>query len=428
MKQPLLFILIIFSSFPCFAKSNKEITHELIQLQKELNNHPDDINIAFNIANNYFLLGQYNKAIEWYEKVLERFPNCFAPLKYCGHAKRFQGNFEKAIEYYQKALDAKSQEAHAQYGLAESLLALGNFKDGWFYWESRYKRSKDTRNFEEKKWHQGMSFVNKKVLLRAEYGLGDTIQFIRYAQLLKKQQAIVIAEVQKPLVDLLRCCPFIDQVVSLSRFVNLPEFDIQIPMMSLPYVFFDQQPEIVDNTPYIFPKPELVSNWADKLTNTNFKIGICWDCAPHFDKLRPQLSKKVIKLQEFMSLLQLSQVSVYSLQKMHGTKQINQLPPAITLHTFDNDFDKTNGRFMDTAAVIANLDLVITVDTSLAHLAGAMGKPVWVLLPYVADWRWMTNRTDTPWYTSMRLFRQQEPGNWQQVFASVISELEINIL
>ncbi len=427
MKQQFLFILFIFSFFACFAQSKNEIIHELIQLQTELKDHPDDINIIFNIGNNYFLLGQYNKAIEWYEKVLLRFPQCFAPLKYCGHAKRFQGNPAEAITYYQKALETKPTEPHAQYGLAESLLALGNFKDGWRYWESRYKRGKDIRNFNEKKWTAGISFVNKRVLLRAEYGLGDTIQFTRYAQLLKKQNAYVIVEAQRPLVDLLQCCPFIDEVVPLSRFKNLPEFDIQIPIMSLPYVFFEQHSDVLDNTPYIFPKPELVSYWADQLkrvhNDTKFKIGICWDCAPQFDKLRPQLSKKVIALKEFIPLLQLPNVSVYSLQKMHGTKQIKQLPPNAILHTFNDDFDKKNGRFMDSAAVIANLDLVITVDTSVAHLAGAMGKPVWVLLPYVADWRWMTSRTDTPWYKSMKLFRQQEAGNWKQVLDSVIAEL-----
>ena len=271
----------------------------------------------------------------------------------------------------------------------------------------------------------GSSLDNKTILLHAEQGLGDTFQFVRYAQILKQRYAVkIILASQDPLIHLLRLCPYLDQVVSL--FERLPHHDVQVPLMSVPFILKTRLDSVPTPIPYLYSDTNLTRDFKNKLHGSAFKIGICWqgnsNYSTHF--LRTAVAAKSVQLQQFLPLLNLDNVMVYNLQKMTGEEQTDAIRNYKSFICFDKDFDGSHGRFMDTAAVMRNLDLMITVDTSIAHLAGGLGIPTWVLLPEPADWRWMINRTDTPWYPTMRLFRQPKTGDWESVIAEIVRELK----
>ena len=277
--------------------------------------------------------------------------------------------------------------------------------------------------------HEGRGIAHldgKTIFLHAEQGLGDTFQFIRYARIAKEKGGTVIAGVQKPLVKLLSLCPYIDKVVSLDE--KPPAFDLHAPLMSLPYILKTTIDSVPTDIPYLYADSELVEYWKKKQLSSdkNIKVGICWQGNNKYSTpmLRATVAFKSIDINKLNPLGAVPGVSIYSLQKTTGTDQLKTLAPEFMIHTFDDDFDESNGRFMDTAAVIKNLDLVITVDTSIGHLAAALGKPTWVILPNPPDWRWMLERDDTPWYPTMRLFRQPTPGDWESVIEVVAQELK----
>ena len=284
------------------------------------------------------------------------------------------------------------------------------------------------RSYPEPRW-DGSDLQGKTILIHAEQGLGDTFQFIRYAKLIKEKNGIVIAAVQKPLVTLMKNCKYIDRVISLDD--TPPHFDVHSPMLSLPYALKTQLETIPCEIPYLYANEKLVTDWKQKLAaDKNFKIGICWQGNDNYATplLRATVAQKSVHPKEFAPICQVPGVSVYSLQKTTGTDQLKDLPDTMRIITFDGDFDQSNGRFMDTAAVIKNLDLVITVDTSISHLASGLGVPTWIMLPNPADWRWMIDRTDSPWYPNVtRLFKQPTPGDWQSMIKEVAVELQKHI-
>lgn len=239
--------------------------------------------------------------------------------------------------------------------------------------------------------------------------------------MLKQRDAYVIVECQKPLVKLLQLCPYIDKVIQTGN--KLPKTDLQALIMSMPLIFNTVLETIPIYIPYLYADNQLVELWHEKIKyDTNFKIGICWQTDMHKNSSNAQAHKdslaKSIPLSLLAELSQLNNVTLYSLQKINGIEQLEVLPQHLPVISFDN-FDESHGPFMDTAALIKNLDLVITVDTSIAHLAGGLGTPTWILLPHQADWRWLLNRYDSPWYPTMRLFRQPEAGDWYTVMNSV---------
>ncbi|MCL4229871.1 hypothetical protein KJZ61_04275 [Candidatus Dependentiae bacterium] len=386
--------------------------------EKILQMDPEHIAAHFYLANECFALYRLEEASTHYRYLIHRYPQFTSALYNAALTSRYLGRMHEAQEYYATLLLNDPNNAHLHYGLAESLLTLGDFEQGFAEFEWRWKRDADTRNFAQQLWDGETSLEQKTILLRAEYGHGDTIQFIRYAQLLKNAGARVLVETPAPLVDLLSHCSYIDSVIPIGK--PLPEFDAQLPIMSLAHAFKTTQKTIPNIIPYLEPDQQLMQEWHTKLANDHtFKIGICWDPSPYFDSFHSPLSKKAVPLSLFYQLSHIPGVSLYSLQRINGTDQLQHIPQDMVVHEFGDDFDKTHGRFMDTAAVIPLLDLIITVDTSVAHLAGALGAQVWVLLPYVADWRWMQNTDSTPWYPTMRLFRQETPQNWEHVMDKV---------
>lgn len=399
----------------------------LAAYQRAITIKPNDLHAQFELGHLLHVQNDFYGAIEHYRASLTQNENNPTVLYNLGDAYRKVGNMKQARTCYEELLKHQPTNPHLQYGLAECCLMLGDYKTGFAAFEWRWRRAPDRRNFSENVWTGGNP-AGKTLLLRAEYGQGDTIQFIRYAQELKKQGATIIAEVQHSLVPLLSLCPYIDKLIiaaDQTERSQLPAHDAQLPIMSLPHLFGTTLETVPNATPYLHADKKLASEWRNKLSrDKKIKVGICWSVNPYFESFKSPLSQKGMPLAMFAELAQLENISLYSLQQIDGVDQLNNLPDGMMVHTFGEDFDKTHGRFMDTAAVIENLDLVITVDTSIAHLAGALNKPVWVLLPYVADWRWMQNRSDSPWYPTMRLFRQADAQNWRTVMQDVVRALK----
>jgi hypothetical protein len=303
-------------------------------------------------------------------------------------------------------------------------LLMGNFEQGWPEYEWRLKGTRELAqpNFPQPTW-DGSPLAGRSILLRTEQGLGDTLHFIRYAPLVKAQGGRVLVECTEPLLPLLSGCPGIDRLVPRSLEARVP-FDVQVPLLSLPHLLGTTLATVPANVPYLFADTQLLQQWRQELrAYSGFKIGIAWQCNPKLDQQRARVAQRSIPLVEFAPLGRLVGVSLFSLQRGAGTEQLPQVTSLFPITDLGSWIDEGGSAFMATAAVMKSLELVITCDTAIAHLAGALGVPVWVALPFAVDWRWLLHRDDSPWYPTMRLFRQSEPGDWTPVFERITGEV-----
>jgi tetratricopeptide (TPR) repeat protein len=329
------------------------------------------------------------------------------------------GRMDEAIVLYEKVLAHNQHHGQANLGIAQAYLAKGRLPEGFAKLEWRFTPPMPSTQEVKHYLDTHPNLHGKIFALRAEWGIGDTLQFMRYAKLLKDRGATVqFAPLHACLMPLLQCYKYFDSIIHPDSGVAICHYDV--PLMSLPYLFNTTQETIPHDVPYLEIPQSLVNEWKAKLPHdTTFKIGICW----HGNTIHDE--RKFIPLKKLMEIAHCKNVTIFSLQQKHGLEQIAQLPDATKLHQFDVSFDTEHGAFMDTAAVMKNLNLIITVDTSIAHLAGALGVPTWILLPEVAEWRWQQKRSDTSWYPTMRLFRQQHENNWDSVMDEVVSELNL---
>jgi tetratricopeptide (TPR) repeat protein len=334
-----------------------------------------------------------------------------------GVALRDTGNLTDAAAACQKALEISPGLAVARWNLALVRLLQGDLAGAWDDFESRWKCRSFTsprRGFTQPLWN-GEDLNGRTLLLHAEQGFGDTLQFIRYVPRVLAGGGKVILEVPPALYPLLKNLPGISQTIPLGG--EIPPFDLQCPLMSLALVFKTAIDTIPNAVPYLHADPQLIENWNSAIEpGRDLKVGLVWAGSPthrndHFRSM------------EFRHLAPLSAVNgvrFFTLQLGPASAQIQTQPNALPL----TDLTARLTDFAQTAALISNLDLVITVDTSLAHLAGARGKPVWLLLPFAPDWRWLRDRDDSPWYPTMRLFRQKQIGDWNEVVARVAENLK----
>jgi hypothetical protein len=254
-------------------------------------------------------------------------------------------------------------------------------------------------------------------LLHPEQGLGDTIQFVRYAPLVRQRGGVVLVECPPPLEKLLSRCPGIDRLVLQGT--PLPDFAYHLPFLSLPGVFHTTLETVPAAVPYLSAEPRRIEAWGKELADVaGFKIGIAWQGSPKYQGD----AHRSVPLKEFAPLASLSGVRLVSLQMGYGSEQLQQAGKDWNVLDFGERLD-ADGAFVDTAAVMAHLDVVITSDTAVAHLAGALGVPVWLALCTASDWRWLRGRDDSPWYPTMRLFRQTRWGDWPGVFERMAAEL-----
>jgi tetratricopeptide (TPR) repeat protein len=362
--------------------------------------------------------GRLVEAEECLRRALQLHPRHADAYSQLGNALAQQGKLDEALECYDRTLELKPDYPETHSNRAIVWLMQGDLERGWSEFEWRWKR-KDaaTARFFQPRW-DGSPLEGRTVLLFVEQGLGDTLNFIRYAPLVKQRGGTVIAECQPALLPLLRGFPGVD--VLLPQGAPVPGFDVQAPFMSLPGIFQTRLDSIPAEIPYLFADPGLSEHWHNELEKTpGFKIGIAWQGDPRhkWDRFRS------LPLSEFAPLAQLDGARLFSLQKGLGTEQVAAFSEQYPLIDLNERLDVTSGAFMDTAAVMRNLDLVITSDTATAHLAGALGVPVWVVLSFAPDWRWLMDRADSPWYPTMRLFRQSQLGRWDDVFAHVADEV-----
>jgi tetratricopeptide (TPR) repeat protein len=328
-----------------------------------------------------------------------------------GGALGEQGKLEEARDCFERALGLKPDYADARWAFAYSWLLGGDFEKAWPYYEWRWRvKGAPQRPFLPPVW-DGSPLSGRTILLHAEQGFGDTIQFVRYAALVKQSGGTVIVECQKPLRPLLESCPGIDHLVVAGS--ELPAFDFQAPLLSVPRILKTSLATVPAQIPYLFPSAEREGKWRRRLARyPGFKIGIAWQGNPRYGKDR----QRSLRLVDFAILARVEGVCLISLQKGPGAEQLCDADDSFPVINLGSDLDTKCGAFMDTAAVMKSLDLVIAPDTAIAHLAGALGVPAWVALSYVPDWRWLLEREDSPWYPSMRLFRQTQAGDWNGVF------------
>jgi tetratricopeptide (TPR) repeat protein len=390
--------------------------------QQALRLKPDYAEAYNNLGNVLRAQGDVAAAIACHRRALRLRPGYAEAYNNLGIDLVQEGRLEDALTCYERALRLKPDYPEAHLNRALAWLALGQFDKGWLEYEWRWKgKEMPPRWFAQPRW-DGTPLAGRTLLIYTEQGLGDTLQFIRYAPLVKASGGRVLVECPPALVPLVSTCPGIDRV--LPQGAPLPPFDVQVPLLSLPGLMGTTLETIPAKVPYLFPDAALRRQWGQYLqAYPGFRVGLAWQGNP---KYRGD-QQRSIPLRSFAPLGQLPGLRLFSLQKGYGIEQLAHWPGPTPILHLGEQLDTTAGAFMDTAALMVHLDLVITSDTAVAHLAGALGVPVWVALPYACDWRWLRQRTDSPWYPSMRLFRQSEPGNWEEVFAQIASQLRSQI-
>lgn len=396
--------------------------NQAIEMMMRATQLQHNVNWQFSLGTLCCRVGRFHDALNAFEYILKKHPSIVSVLYNSGYTFKLAGNFDMAIAIYKTILAKEPDYAPAHLGLAFAYIQTGDFENGWR--EHKWNLIHQKKNaLELRELLRTNNVSGKRILLVPEGGWGDTLQFIRYAQRLHDMGAYVIVAVQQPLIPLLSNCTYIDSLIATKS--AMPAHDAKSTLMSLPAIFADTEQTIPQNIPYIIPNPERVTHWHNQLaSDTNYKVGICWQPDVHNDVSRLPIARRGIPLSFFYSLGSIPGVTLYSLQKKEGLDQLRNVPSNVNLHLFDESFDVAHGSFVDTAAAMQEMDLIISTDTATAHLAGALGKKVWLLLPYVTDWRWLHNRTDSPWYPTMRIFKQPHPFDWK----TMMNELENSFL
>ena len=361
-----------------------------------------------NRGNTLLKLSRHEEAAESYTRALRLEPGLHDARIALATCYQALGLIKEAMSACNEVLAAVPEHAEAHWNRSLLLLLNGEYREGWREYEWRWKKrgfTSPSRRFDQPCW-QGEEITGKVILVHAEQGFGDTLQFCRYVPLLSARGARVVLECQAPLVPLLSTVAGVSAVIPTGEMPG--RFDLQAPMLSLPGIFGTSLENIPTTVPYVAPPPDRLHFWSTMAGNgKRLRVGLCWAGKSYPDPGRSCPADQLAPLAD------VNGVAFHSLQ----VGREGAVPFAMIDHTgLVRDF-------ADSAALIAQLDLVVTVDTAVAHLAGAMGKPAWVLLPYSPDWRWLLDRDDSPWYPSLRLFRQSSRGSWQDVVQRVKSEL-----
>ena len=376
--------------------------------QRILAQNPDDVEALNDLAVANLYMGRRDASREAYQRILRIDPNHPGAHNGMGVELTDQGRYDEALAEYERAVAQEPNHPGAHLNRAFLRLMHGDFQRGLPEYEWRFRMEEYiVPAFVPPRW-EGADPAGRTILLHSEQGFGDTIQFVRYAEHLKRIGARTIVSVSADLAPLLETCPWVDHAVPFTR--QLPEFDAYVSMMSLPYLFGTTAQTIPANVPYLFPDEVRIAKWRRELEPVReAKVGIVWQGS----KLHRSDRERSIPIEQFIHVAAVPRVRLYSLQKGVDAKP----PFAMT------DLSGRLDTFLDTAAVMKCLDLVVTPDTSVAHVAGALGVPVWMAIPFVPDWRWMLGREDSPWYPSMWIVRQGRLGDWDDVFQRMSAEL-----
>jgi hypothetical protein len=374
---------------------------------------------AHNLRGNLLCaLMQWEKALASYDRAVALAPAYADAVNNRGVALLQMKRLDEAIESHTRAIALKPDFAEAYYkrGLAK-LLAV-RFREGWAdaEWRGRIEATVAERpKLALPEWRDEPP-VGRRILVYAEQGWGDTIQFCRYLPLLAERGAKVTFLAPTRLLRLLK--PLDETVRLIDAAHDQGLFDFQCALMSLPHRLGTDLENVPNRVPYLAAEKALADTWRARL-GEGLKIGIAWQGNPKGGVDRG----RSVPLGAFFPLARVSGARLIALQKNDGLEQLADLPPDVRIETPPAPFDEGPDAFVDSAAIMAALDLIVTTDTAIAHLAGALNRPVWLALRYVPDWRWLLEREDSPWYSGMRLFRQETPGDWTPMFARMAQEL-----
>jgi tetratricopeptide (TPR) repeat protein len=364
--------------------------------------------------------GRLDEAIASFQHAVALKPDHHEGHLNLGNSLNDQGSPDEAAESFARALALQPDDADAHFGAALVRLVQGDLERGFAEYEWRWRCPSfagGQRALPAGAMWNGGPLDGRTILLHAEQGLGDTLQFARYAPLVATRGGRVVLEVQPELLPLLRGLPGVEQLV--ARGERLPSFEVHAPLLSLPHLLGTRLATIPAEVPYVRADPTSTAAWAKYLSagdaGAGLRVGLVW--AGNQDHKRD--SSRSVPLAVLAQLGAVPGVRPLALQKGPAAAQAETWPAGLQLI----NLGPLLADFGDTASVIENLDLVISVDTSVAHLSGALARPVWVLLPFVSDWRWLREREDSPWYPTARLFRQPAPGDWDSVVARVADAL-----
>jgi len=385
--------------------------------QRALELKPDHASAYGNLGNAFQDADRFDDAFDAYQKAIALNPKHAEAYNSMGKVFKLLGRLDEAEAAYERAIELKPDYAEAQWHLSLVHLLKGQLRKGFEGYEWRYKKHRGRKTpppRPELWWDKKQSLAGKRFLIIEEQGIGDIIQFSRYLPILEEMGAKVTFKVKPALHKLLRTLDCGAEFT--TQIPDADEIDFEAPLLSLPHLLDTGLDFVPSSQAYLSADKVLVQKWQKAFNQGSFRVGICW-----------QGSKTVVDrgrsfpLALFKSLAKVPDVQLVSLHKGEGENQIEAA--GFDLCTLGPNFDAGGDAFADTAAVMMNCDLIVTSDTAVAHLGGALGRPTWVALQQVPDWRWMLDREDCPWYPTMRLYRQSERGEWAPVFDRIAHDL-----
>ena len=381
----------------------------------------DDLETLFQSSQVHLELGNFETALDLIKKIVTIDPHHIGAMLNKALVYSYMGLLDKSIEASDEVLELAPDNAPAQLNKGFCLLKSGQFETGWYHYDKRLQIFQPATQPDACTRWAGQNLAGKSIFLSSEQGLGDQIQFVRYADRLSQQGATVVVECNKALISLFKSCPGVTNVIEKGTVPS--ETDFYSPILSVAGILKENLSRH-HTTPYLYADAVLIDQWARRLQHLDgFKVGINWQGSTTYkgDQWRS------IPLAQFSDIATLDHVQLVSLQK--GQQGVSQIPDFLIDHEL-LDIEKitqNQSNLPDAAAIIMNLDLVITSCTAIAHLSGALGVPTWVALCQSSDWRWLTHRDDTPWYPNVRLFRQQTHNNWNDVFQQMRGALKLEI-
>lgn len=414
---------------PNYPKAHNNLGITLCQLdmkaqaieeyKKAIKLKPDFSEAYTNISIAETETGELNDALQHAKKATELSPEIAEYHYNLANTLKTMGNCHDALQSYDKAISLKTDYPEAIWNRSITLLMTGDLEKGF----EQYKNRRDTRlniftypNSFDKPLYDGGSLKGKRLLVHWEQGLGDSIQFVRFLPLLKKLGGHIIFEERKALIDIFKNIEGVDELItSQPRQTPEADFDLYAPLMDLPAILNMTIDSLPADVPYIQPDRQKADYWKQRLESSDLKVGIVWAGAPKHGNDH----NRSCSLADFANLSNIDGVKIFSLQKGDASSQIELYKDQIKIKNLGDEFQN----FSDTAAAIDNLDIIVSVDTSVLHLAGAMGKKTFAIIPYHPDWRWMLSTDKSPWYPTMKIFRQNHWGKWDDVFETVCNEI-----
>jgi Tfp pilus assembly protein PilF len=377
---------------------------------------PDYAEAHNNLGNVLQDQGRFEESVTAYRQALRFRPGYLEVFKHLGNALRALGRLDDAIACYDEGLRLAPNHSLLHTSRAMVRIQMGDLPRGFAEVEWRLRDHQlPTDGLPQPAW-DGSPLNGQTLLICAEQGLGDTLQFIRFATEVSRLGGRVVVACDRALARIAGTCAGVDEVVTQGS--PLPEFSCHAAVMSLPRILGTTLATIPCEIPYLVAEPRLVDRWRIELSGIEeLKVGVVWQGNPNHTKDR----ERSFRLAQLEPVARVPAVRLFSLQKNFGLEQLDEISDRFVVTELGSRLPD----LVDTAAVMRNLDLVISVDSAPAHLAGALGVPVWLVLPYISDWRWMTDRDDSPWYPTMRLFRQSRFGDWKELFERLARELSV---